>query len=239
VRSGGEEFGQVAMNQPEHGFYNLLQQFPAFGLIAGIATFVGLLFYVTSADSGALVMGNLTSYRRTPRDDASRPVRIFWALATGLLTLAMLLVGGVPTLQNATIIMGLPFAFVLILLMLGLYRALRLEAFREDSHRKALPGSLSGRSSQPDDRSSRQGWRRRLRRSMTFPEWTSVEEFLVDVAQPAMRDVAVELGEHGVTAQVHEGVTESKMPYVELLAELADEIPFRYRVLPMEAHIPS
>ncbi|HZH98144.1 MAG TPA: choline BCCT transporter BetT, partial [Fimbriimonadaceae bacterium] len=75
VRSGNEQFGQAAMNQPEQGFYTLLQQYPAFPLIAFIATFCGLLFYITSADSGALVMGNLTSYRRTARDDASIPVR--------------------------------------------------------------------------------------------------------------------------------------------------------------------
>jgi choline/glycine/proline betaine transport protein len=106
VRSGDKDFGRIATSQPEHGFYTLLTHYPAFGLIASVATFVGLLFYVTSADSGALVMGNLCSTLRTPQDDATPSIRIFWALATGLLTVAMLIVGGVPALQNATIIMG-------------------------------------------------------------------------------------------------------------------------------------
>ena len=136
VRSGNAPFGQTAMNQPQQGFYTLLEQYPAFPVIASIATVVGLLFYITSADSGALVMGNLTSYLKTPQDDCSNAVRIFWAMATGLLTLAMLIVGGITALQNATIIMGLPFAFVMLMLMFGLYKALNAEAAGEDSERQ-------------------------------------------------------------------------------------------------------
>lgn len=66
TRSGDERFREIAMNQPQQGFYTLLQEFPAFPLVASIATIVGLLFYITSAASGALVMGNLTSYRKHP-----------------------------------------------------------------------------------------------------------------------------------------------------------------------------
>jgi choline/glycine/proline betaine transport protein len=42
---------------PERGFYSLLAQYPAFTFSASVATITGLLFYVTSADSGALVLG--------------------------------------------------------------------------------------------------------------------------------------------------------------------------------------
>ncbi|MGH3090174.1 MAG: choline BCCT transporter BetT [Rubrobacteraceae bacterium] len=239
VRSGNEQFGQAAMNQPEQGFYTLLQQYPAFPIIASIATFVGLLFYITSADSGALVMGNLTSYRKTPRDDASNPVRIFWAVATGLLTLAMLIVGGITALQNATIIMGLPFGFVMVLLMLGLYKALRVEAHREDSRRYSLPAQLSGRSSSPDgDRTLALSWRQRLRRSMSFPDYEKATGFLSGVALPALTEVSEELREHGVEAEVRDGTDDPDLPYVELVADLGEESPFLYRVEPREARMP-
>jgi choline/glycine/proline betaine transport protein len=218
VRSGNEQFGQATVNAPEQGFYTLLQQYPAFPVIASIATFCGLLFYVTSADSGALVMANLTSYRKTPRDDASSPVRIFWAVATGLLTLAMLVVGGITALQNATIVMGLPFAFVMVLIVFGLYKALRVEAIREDSQRYTLPAQLSGRHTSPDGE-----------RAATF---------LSGVALPALNDVAEELREHGVETAVHDGTADSGLPYVELVADLSEELPFLYRVEPREARIP-
>jgi choline/glycine/proline betaine transport protein len=239
VRGGNEQFGQAAMNQPEQGFYTLLQQYPAFPLIASLATFTGLLFYITSADSGALVMANLTSYRKTPRDDASPPVRIFWAVATGLLTLAMLIVGGITALQYATIIMGLPFGFVMVLVMFGLYKALRVEGFREDSRRHSLPAQLSGRSTSPDgDRTVALTWRQRLRRSMSFPDYEKASEFLSEVALPALTEVREELREHGIEAEVHDGTADSGHSYVELMADLGEESPFQYRVEPQEARMP-
>jgi choline/glycine/proline betaine transport protein len=239
VRSGSEQFGQIAMNQPQQGFYTLLQQYPAFPLIASIATIVGLLFYITSADSGALVMGNLTSYRKTPRDDAPNPVRIFWASATGLLTLAMLIVGGITALQNATIIMGLPFAFVMVLLMFGLYKALRVEGLRVDSQRYSLPAQLSGRHSSPDGgRSVVLTWRQRLRRSMSFPDREEATRFLSEVALPALTEVGEELREHGIEAEVSAGTDDSGLPYVELVADLSEEMPFQYRIAPRESLMP-
>ena len=239
VRSGNDQFGQAAMNQPEQGFYTLLQQYPAFPLIASIATIVGLLFYITSADSAALVMANLTSYRKTPRDDASKSVRIFWAVATGLLTLAMLIVGGITALQYATIIMGLPFAFVMVLLMFGLYKALRVEGFRDDSRRHSLPAQLSGRHTSPDgDRTVALTWRQRLRRSLSFPNYERVSAFLSEVALPALAEVREELREHGIEAEVHESTDGSGLSYVELVADLGEEAPFQYRVEPREARMP-
>jgi choline/glycine/proline betaine transport protein len=127
VRDGDAAFGELAMLTPERGFYTLLMEYPAFPLVASIATIVGLLFYVTSADSGALVMANLCARQSTPHDDAPRSLRAFWGIATGLLTAAMLSVGGVPALQSATVVMGLPFAFVMVLVMLSLHRALQAE----------------------------------------------------------------------------------------------------------------
>jgi choline/glycine/proline betaine transport protein len=184
-------------------------------------------------------MGNLTSYRRTPRDDASKPVRIFWAVATGLLTLAMLVVGGITALQNATIIMGLPFGFVMVLIMLGLYKALRVEANREDSRRHSLPAQLSGRSSSPadGDRRAALGWRQRLRRSMSFPNHEKATEFLSGVALPALTEVADEMRGHSVEAEVNDG-TDEERPYVELVADLGEEAPFQYRVESREARTP-
>jgi choline/glycine/proline betaine transport protein len=127
VQRGNAEFGETAMNAPEQGFYALLTQYPGVTFSAGLATVVGLMLYVTSADSGALVMANLSSRLPTPLTDGAPWLRIFWAAATGLLTLAMLLVGGITALTSATIIMGLPFSFVMLAMMWGLYKALRAE----------------------------------------------------------------------------------------------------------------
>lgn len=127
VEAGDKQFAQTVLDSPEQGFYQLLQHFPMAPVVIAVATFVGLLFYVTSADSGALVMGNLSSNLPDSATDAHPAVKIWWAAVTGLLTVAMLLVDGIGALQDATIIMGLPFSLVLIAVMVGLYRALKAE----------------------------------------------------------------------------------------------------------------
>lgn len=127
VRSGNRDFGVATMQDPPTGFYLLLMEYPGFTFLAGIATITALLFYVTSADSAALVMANLTSILPDDEAEAGSGLRVFWAAMTGGLTLTMLLVGGIEALQSATVILGLPFSFVLIFVMVGLHRLLKQE----------------------------------------------------------------------------------------------------------------
>ncbi len=130
---GDAAFAQEAMAHPERGFYSLLAQYPAFTFSASVATITGLLFYVTSADSGALVLGNFTSKLKDINSDAPNWLRIFWSVAIGLLTLGMLMTNGISALQNTTVIMGLPFSFVIFFVMAGLYKSLKVEDYRRVS----------------------------------------------------------------------------------------------------------
>ncbi|RZS43048.1 choline/glycine/proline betaine transport protein [Herbihabitans rhizosphaerae] len=236
VRGGNAEFGQTAMTTPQQGFYQLLAEYPGVTFSAGLATIVGLLFYVTSADSGALVMGNLTSRMPTEVNvDSAKWVRAYWALATGLLTLAMLLAGGVGALTKATIIMGLPFSFVMFAVMLGLYRALRVERHREDAIRTTLPASLSERvASLTNERT----WRHRLGRVMSYPGRDAVTTFVDEVGRPALTEVADELRAQGSEASVEESTAEG-LPRLELAVPHGDEETFRYHFRAHETGRPS
>jgi choline/glycine/proline betaine transport protein len=236
VRSGNGSFAKLASASPEGGFYALLAEYPGFTLIAALATFVGLLFYVTSADSGALVMANLSSKLRSADDDGGRRVRIFWAVATGALTLAILSVGGIYALQYATVIMGLPFAFVLVLVMLGLYKALRVEAYRAESAKQSMRGMLSGRSSHHGPKPPLT-WRQRLNRAMDFPTVAEAGEFLDEVALPALEEVAAELREQGLETSATK-VSDDGTAYVELATDMGTDHPFRYQIWPHEVPMP-
>jgi choline/glycine/proline betaine transport protein len=79
------------------------------------------------------VLGNFTTKFSNVDNDAPRWLRVFWAIAIGLLTIAMLMANGITALQSATVIMGLPFSFVMLLVMAGLYKSLRLEDYRKAS----------------------------------------------------------------------------------------------------------
>lgn len=240
IRNGDKEFGEKTMLNPEGGFYELLSNYPGFVVIAALATITALLFYVTTADSASLVMANLSSRLPTPQDDGRPGLRIFWALSTGALTVAMLIVGGVGALQNATVVMGLPFAFVVILVMVGLYKALRVEANRVDSASQSLPGSLARRSYAGG---RHEPWQRQLGRVLSFPSGNKARDFEREILTPTLEEVTAEMNERGVTARC--GRVDSEGQFVEdgeliqLEVDGKGEYPFRYQIWPHKVSVPS
>ncbi|MDO4919315.1 choline BCCT transporter BetT [Kocuria sp.] len=235
VVHGDTAFGDVAVNTPERAFYTLLEQYPGATVAASIATFTGLLFYVTSADSGALVMSNFTARIDDPNQDGPKWLRVFWAVSTGVLTLAMLLVGGVTTLQNATLIMGLPFSVVMYLIMVGLWRALRVEVSTAASGAVASRSAVAGRTGRDTH------WRSRLSRLGAYPGPRAAQRYVKDVAAPALETLAAEIRGSGVavvveTTPVAEG---PGLQQTSLHVDLAPERDFLYRIHPVAFPTPG
>ena len=231
IMDGDAAFGQAATASPEQGFFQLLTTIPGTPVLIALSTFVGLLFYVTSADSGALVMANLCSELPAADTDARPSLRILWAAATGILTIGMLMVGGIPALQSATIIMAIPFALVLMLVMVGLNRALR----EEHLHEQAVQRSFAAQWASPETAISSGSWRRRLSLSLDSVSSRQAEERLQNVIRPALDEVAEALRERGVPAVVREvsnGLQQnvSRRVQLEALSESEDGEDFVYPV---------
>ncbi|ERK50657.1 transporter, betaine/carnitine/choline family [Propionibacterium acidifaciens F0233] len=231
IMDGDAAFGQAATASPEQGFFQLLTTIPGTPVLIALSTFVGLLFYVTSADSGALVMANLCSELPAADTDARPSLRILWAAATGILTIGMLMVGGIPALQSATIIMAIPFALVLMLVMVGLDRALR----EEHLHEQAVQRSFTAQWASPETAISSGSWRRRLSLSLDSVSSRQAEERLQNVIRPALDEVAEALQERGVPAVVREvsnGLQQnvSRRVQLEALSESEDGEDFVYPV---------
>ena len=243
IRGGDDAFADSALSSPEAGFYSLLEEYPLSGVVIALSVFVGLLFYVTSADSGALVMGNLSSELRSVQDDAAPWLRIVWASATGLLTIAVLAVGGIYALQYATVIFGLPFAFVIVLVMVGLHKALRVEGRRAGAGTRGLPLMLLGRETDTDGRDE-WSWKARLARAVNFVDVQAATAYLDSVVRPALTEVAHELEERGVPAEIDQGVgggeddEDGGLTWVELRTNGGDD-PFVYRVQVHESPVPT
>ncbi|GAB2686034.1 choline BCCT transporter BetT [Nocardia thraciensis] len=237
VARGDKEFATTTAERAEVGFYSLLEQYPGAPLLLGIATFTGLLFYVTSADSGSLVMGNFTSRLPDPMADCATSTRIFWSAAIGVLTLSMLFAGeggSITTLQNATIIMGLPFSFILGLIGFALLRSLHTESYKLDSYRTTLPKAIAA------GRGTGHGnWRRRLLATTQYPGATATRKFVTNTVIPAVREVADEFTRTGFTATVDESGRSEGMPSPTLLVDQASDPRFEYCVWPVSAPAPT
>jgi BCCT family betaine/carnitine transporter len=94
-----------------------------------------IVFFVTSSDSGSLVIDTITAGGKI---DAPVSQRIFWACFEGLVAIALLLGGGLGALQAASVSTGLPFAIVLLLGCVALVMGLMSEPRnREQAERQA------------------------------------------------------------------------------------------------------
>ena len=236
-RDGDDALLQEAVTAPEAGFFSLLQQFPGAAFLIGLAVFTGLFFYVTSADSGSLIMANMTSKGSVEDSDGAPWLRITWAVITGLLTLSMLFIDGVYTLQKATVIVGLPLSVLVYLVMISLWRVLHSESLAMDSRTASLPHVLSGR---VRDANSRATWRQRLARRMHFATAKQAAAYVDREVSPALSEVAAELREHGADVDVTRGThPESGVPWVDLTVRFPGQTDFKYQVYPVAYPVPS
>jgi choline/glycine/proline betaine transport protein len=104
--------------------FAMLEQFPL-GAVSGIlATLLVITFFVTSSDSGSLVIDHLTS---GGKHDVPKVQRVFWAITEGLVAAILLWGGGLGALQTAAITTGLPFAIILCLMCYTVYLGLENE----------------------------------------------------------------------------------------------------------------
>mgnify|MGYP000993977798 FL=1 len=201
IRSGDTDFAETTISTPEQGLYLLLDAAGGKPIIA-IALFVGILFYVTSADSGALVMSSLSSRIKGEREDAAPWLRIFWATLTGILTVAMLVAGGVPILQQATLVMALPFSFILVVIMACLLRALHQEASLNQARSRAYRNRQVGFTGTAAGL-RRISWRDRLSHTFAHVSPEQARRALDERIVPALEAVAAELAKERLEAEVH------------------------------------
>ena len=113
----------------------MLEQFPLAEMLSLVAILLVTIFFVTSSDSGSLVVDHLTSGGKL---DSPTAQRVFWAIMEGLIAAVLLIGGGLTTLQTASVITGLPFALVLLIGVYSLYVGFVQEADVESAVKRAV-----------------------------------------------------------------------------------------------------
>ena len=109
---------------PELSLFAMLSELP----LAMITSFIGvvlvIVFFVTSSDSGSLVIDTITAGGKV---NAPVSQRVFWCTFEGLVAIALLVGGGLGALQAAAVSTGLPFAAILLLACFALFKGLYSE----------------------------------------------------------------------------------------------------------------
>ena len=104
--------------------FTMLEALPLTGIASIAGVVLVIVFFVTSSDSGSLVIDTITAGGKT---NAPTPQRVFWCVLEGLLAIALLLGGGLGALQAASVSTGLPFTIVLLLACFAILKGLRDE----------------------------------------------------------------------------------------------------------------
>ena len=104
-----------------------------FGLaMSVVSTLLVLVFFVTSGDSAVLVLGMMST---NGNPNPPNRVKLIWGVLIAGIAISLLLAGGLKAVQTATILFALPFALVIVLMVVSLWRAMR-EDWLEEARRE-------------------------------------------------------------------------------------------------------
>jgi choline/glycine/proline betaine transport protein len=124
--TGAADISAAVAKDVSTALFVMLEQFPLTQVMSLIGITLVIVFFVTSSDSGSLVVDHLTSGGKL---DSPVPQRIFWAIMEGVCAGILLLGGGLVALQSASIATGLPFTVVLLIMCSSLYKGLKEEDY--------------------------------------------------------------------------------------------------------------
>ncbi len=158
--------------------FKFFEYLPFSNILSIIAVFLVVTFFVTSSDSGSLVIDNLTS-----GGDNSAPVwqRIFWAILQGVVASVLLIAGGLQALQTAAIASAMPFLIVMLLMCVGLFRAL------QDDYLKI--NSVQSHNTSVQFAKANMSWKDRIDVLVSQPSHQDAQEFLDNIAKPGLDQV--------------------------------------------------
>ena len=114
----------IDAHKPEGALFGLLKELPFYSVIAPISLALIVIFFVTSSDSGSIVIDTITAGGKM---DAPVTQRVFWCTLEGLVAIALLLSGGLNALQGAAVSTGIPFTLVILIMCYCLWIGLKYE----------------------------------------------------------------------------------------------------------------
>lgn len=219
---GVVELGKMVSQDSSVALFVFLESFPLTNVLSFFSVLMIVIFFVTSCDSGAMVVDMLCS---NGRNDTPLWQRVYWAVGIGVVAAILLLAGGLNALQTMTIASALPFTIVLLLAIVGLIKALRVEGFKQESQLiTAIPHATN---------ENNDSWQLRLKNVIDFPNKANVNKFISQIVAPAFDLVAIELRENQISVDI------SDQDGLSFIVNHGEEQEFIYRVVARKCSQPD
>ena len=212
-------------NNQAIALFKLLENLPFTEFVSSLTILLIITFFVTSSDSGSLVIDSLAAGGRS---DTPWWQRSFWVVTEGAVAAVLLIAGGLTALQTAAIVSALPFAIIILISMFGMWRALRIEGHRNQSlgNDNRLPPHLLKPSA----------WRERIDYMTDKPTREKVLNYIKEVVMPSMMEVSSKFAETGWTTEVNYEAVNNR---AVLELQRGDDVEFWYEVRLSEHDAPD
>jgi choline/glycine/proline betaine transport protein len=197
--------------------FKLYEELPLTSIISFVTVLLIITFFVTSSDSGSLVIDSLAS------GGMETPVwqRVFWASSEGVVAAVLLVAGGLGALQTAAITSALPFAVIILISAAGMWRALVIEGHQYNSLKSHRHHHRRGVNEGPDY------WKKRLAGLVDFPKKEPVLEFINGPATESLKKVKEELKSQDWPAEF---TTDEEHNRIILSVERENDLDFAYEI---------
>lgn len=220
--NGVAPIAQTVANNLPVALFEVLEHLPFPMVASGIATLLVITFFVTSADSGALVIDMITS-GAAPNPPVWQ--RVFWAICAGVVAAVLLLAGGLKALQTAALASALPFAVIMLFICYGLLRALQTETKGSQLDLSGADDVLEGTSP---------SWQQRLSNITNFYDQHQIAAFLGETGRPVFDAFAQQMRESGLVLE-----TTYRDERLELTIPHGDRGVFQYTIRARAFRAPS
>lgn len=178
----------ILADNPETLMFTFLEYLPFASISKAVVILIVIIFFMTSADSGILVMDSIAT-----KNSQVSPTwqKIFWGVLLAVLSLLLLQAGGLKALQTMTLITALPFAVIMLFMAAALMKGLVIDYSYYQRSFAVSTVPWSGRL-----------WKQRLKQIVTFKDRRSAEEFIIIKAEHAFLELQEEFAQRGIQATV-------------------------------------
>jgi len=175
-------------NDPDVLMFRFLENFPFSGFASLLVIFIIIIFFVTSADSGIFVMNGIATRNAkvSPKWQS-----VGWGILLAVLALMVLNAGGLGALQSMTLITALPFSVIMVLFMVSLAKALKIDMEYYDREFSVSTVPWSG-----------EFWKDRLKGIVSSDDKASVQDFINTVVREAFEELKEEFKNNNIKAEL-------------------------------------
>ncbi len=219
----GEFVSTVSGNVPV-ALFKFFEYFPFSSFLSVLGVILVVTFFVSSSDSGSLVIDTLASGGKQ-----EPPVwqRVFWAVTEGVVAAILLHAGGLDALQTMTIASAFPMMIMILVAIYCLIKSLRADLL--------LMRSVQNYTTTVQYEKVNMTWKDRLQSLLAHPKLKEADKFLSDVVAPGLEELKQEMEKNGLNVKL----TTTRKDAISLVIHNDEVEDFKYEVYLRSFEVPG